>query len=196
LLDEELSSLSAADLAAVEVESRLAMGEQQLLVHLPDRTWVYHWIPSQQLDFPVWSVLEGVSGRHYTLAYGAWWVGGAGKVGRLDDDALTILDQPYGYRFDTQLLYNEGRGALVHELELATLAGRSDGTVFVSFSDDGRTWSVERPARYGAVGNRAARPTWRRLGRFANWRTFRFRGQAAGPVGFVRLEAQLEALGV
>lgn len=200
-VDKELAALTADELASVEVEARTSSGFQELLVHLPKRTWVYDAIASQILGVQAWHIWQGGAAfdtpwpaRHYILQGGKWWAAGKDQIGFQDPTCNTLLGQPYGWQFDTPLLYNEGRGALVHDLELVTLAGRSNGTAFLSHTDDGRTWSNERAVIYGGVGDRTHRLAWRRLGRLRNWRSFRFRGLASGQVAFARLEARLEPL--
>ena len=202
-LDEALRKVPDVNLSGIEVESVHAGGLQQLMVHLPTESWVYHWTASQLLGIPVWSKLAGGNradqpypARNFLLADGQWWCGNAAQLGVVDEKVTTLFDKPLAFQFDTPLLYNGGAAAIVHEAELATLAGRGDGDtrVALSYTDDGLTWSQERFAGAGARGNRGARPSWRRLGRLANWRGFRFRGVAQAPVAFSRLEVTLEPL--
>lgn len=202
-LDEALRKVPDVDLANVEVESVHAAGLQQLMVHLPAETWVYHWTASQLLGIPVWSKLAGgeradlpYPARNFLLADGQWWCGTDTALGVIDEAVTTLFDKPLAFQFDTPLLYNGGAAAIVHEAELSTLAGRGGGDtrVALSYTDDGLTWSQERFAGAGARGNRGARPSWRRLGRLGNYRGFRFRGIAQSPVAFSRLEVVLEPL--
>ncbi len=96
------------------------------------------------------------------------------------------------------MVYNAGAAALVHSLELVTLAGRSTETdvptVALSYTDDGLTYSQERVVEAGRFGQRGTRPAWRRLGRLRNWRGFRFRSVASSPIAFARLEVTIEGL--
>lgn len=202
VVDDALKLLTDEELAAVQVENLQANGLQQLLIHLPTETWVYHWAASQLLDIPVWSRLAG--GSDLALAYPArnflrvgtdWWCSHGAKLGVLDDQEMALFGEPLAFQFDTSLLYNEGRAAVVHELELVTLTGRGANTpISISYTNDGLTWSQERFVNGGARGARGARPTWWRLGRFSNWRGFRFRAVAKAPIAFARLEARLESL--
>lgn len=204
-LDDELGRLSAAELAAIEVEQRNSGGQLELLVHLPAQTWVYGWVSSQQLDQPVWYRLAGgaladqaYAPRHFTLFNGQWWAGSATKIGVVDDAIATVFDEAPGYIFDTLFIYNGGMGAVLHSLELVTMAGRSIGTaapVMMSYTNDGITYSQQRPASTGARGNRATRPAWRQCGLVRNWRGYRFEGRLTDPVAYARLEAQIEGLG-
>lgn len=200
---DDLAALSPDELAGVEMETVAIGGAVRLLVHLPARTWVYHWTASQQLDTPVWSVRAGGAdldraypARGFTWHDGRWWCGSDAGVGVVDEAAATLFGEAFGWRFDTPLIYNGGAGAVVHALDLVTLGGRGpSATIWESHTDDGATWSAERPSSAGRIGERSARPAWRRLGRMRHWRGFRFRGVAQAPVAFARLEATLEPLG-
>lgn len=204
-MDDELSRLTADELAGIEVEQRNSSGQLELLVHLPRQTWVYGWVSSQQLDQPVWYRLaSGVSAdagyepRHFTLFNGRWWAGSQVKIGVVDDAIATVFDTAPRYAFDTLFIYNGGMGAILHSLELVAMAGRSGDTsapVMMSYTNDGSTYSQQRPSRTGARGNRSARPAWRQCGLVRNWRGYRFEGRLTDPVAFARLEAQIEGLG-
>lgn len=204
-VDMDLAALSPDDLVKVQVEAINGAGLVELRIHLASGSWCYDWTASQQLDQPVWHRMAGGTdlnssypARNLTYTGGQWWVGSDKAIGVIDDTTAAVFGQAVGYQFDTPLTYNAGSGALIHELELVTLAGRSLGAapvVNLSHTDDGLTYSQERQAGTGARGDRAARPAWRRLGRMRNWRGFRFRGVATDPVAFARLEAQIEGLG-
>jgi hypothetical protein len=200
VVDAALGELSSDDAGLVQLEAVTTSGLQQLLVHLSTGTWVYHWTASQALDTPVWSQLRGdgngaYPARHHTLVGNDLWCGSDGKLGVSDAAIATLFDAPIGFSFDTPMLYNAGMGGFVHSLELVTLGGRgTENQISVSYSDDGVTWSNERFVGTGSVGARLVRALWRRLGRFGNWRIFRFRGVARSQVGFLRLEAEIEPL--
>jgi hypothetical protein len=205
-LDDELAALSDDELASIEVESLNDGGLRELLVHLPDKTWVYSWAASQKFDMPIWYCLAGGSGaderypaRGHVYTGGKWWCGTADAIGWLDSSITTQFDVPAGYEFHTPLLYNAGTGAIVHELELVAVTGNTPvgepaSSVFVSWTDDGISYAQERAAPVGASGARNHRTVWRRLGRFRNWRSYRFRGVPNAPVAYPRLEAQVEGL--
>lgn len=205
-LDGELAALSDADLALVSMESLNAGGIRELLVHLPEKTWVYSWTASQKFDTPVWYCMAGgdladeaYPARNHVYAGGKWWCGGSAAVGYVDDTIASQFGAAPGYVFHTPILYNAGSGAQVHELELVTLGGTTPvgepaPSIFCAWTDDGLTYSQERATSLGVSGARNHRTAWRRLGRFRNWRTFRFRGIADAPRSFPRLEAQLEGM--
>lgn len=201
-LDSDLAKLTPEQLASVELEAMQNSGLNQLMVHLPTSTWVYHWSASQLLDVPVWSKLNGgadlsapYAPRHFTLIGNDWWCGSATAIGVVDAATSQVFGQPTGFRFDTPLLYNEGAGAIINSVELVPLDGFGEATgVGMSYTNDGRTWSNERFLASGNVGECSKRMQWRRLGLFRRWRGFRFRGVASAPIGFTRLDADLEAV--
>ncbi|QPQ55596.1 hypothetical protein IC614_03060 [Allosphingosinicella flava] len=205
-LDGELAALSELELASIELESLNDNGIRELLIHLPNRTWVYSWTASQKFDTPVWYCLAGGAeadeaypARHHVFSGGKWWCGSDSAIGYVDDTITSQFGESPGYVFMTPMLYNAGKGALVHELELVTIGGTSSvgeevPTIFCAASDDGITFSEERAASLGGSGDRRHRTAWRRMGRFRNWRVYRFRGIADAPRAFPRLEAQLEGL--
>jgi hypothetical protein len=168
---------------------------------------VYDANASAAAGEPVWFFLStGVSGinpyraRNFTYCYGKWLVGDTedGRLGYVDETVATQYDEVAGWQFDTMLLYNESRGAIVHSLELVGTTGRAaadtDPTVFTSHSVDGLTWSDERQARIGSAGQTAQRVMWRQLGILRNFRSQRFRGANGCPISWARLQAELEPL--
>lgn len=205
-LDKALAALTDDELAAVALESRHSDGAQELFVHLPRVSFVYSYNASQALDLPVWYRLaSGSDGgsayrpRGYVRAHGSWWCGDAGSaaIGRFDDTITRHFGLPAAFEFDAAMIFGPG-GAICHELELIGQYGRgplgADPVVFMSWTDDGRTFSQERRCRAGAPGQRSQRLAWRRNGAFRQWRSFRFRGVVDTPMAFTRLEARLEEL--
>ena len=191
------------------VESRIDEGHRLLYVHLADQTLVYDLAASTVLQEPVWftvdsgnEVTERYRARGLVWCYDKWIVGdpSSGTYGYLTDSASHHYGQVIGWGFGTAVVYNEGNGAIVHELELVTLSGRvdadSDPVVWTSYSVDGETWSQERPKRAGKRGERNVRLAWLQQGHMRHWRIQRFRGTSDAFLSFARLEAQLEALNV
>jgi hypothetical protein len=159
--------------------------------------------------------------RNFTYAYGQWHCGDieSSNLGVLvDTDDLQFGEQSI-WQFDCALIYGLGSGgsindmasyrfnamlaswgggAICHNLELIGFYGRAlpgkEPIAFMSWTDDGLTFSQERAAKTGFSGQRSLRVAWRRNGFFRNWRGFRFRGVTGTPISFSRLEAQLEPL--
>lgn len=207
-LDRQLGELTDDELASIIVEARHGKTEDELLVHLPDVTWVYSQSVSEALEQLVWYRLGGgVDGssvypaRNFLFAYGEWQCGhvSSAALGRIDTSVATVFGEAAAWQFDTIALHSEGKGAICHDLELVGqfgwVAADENPQAFMSWSDDGVTYSQERATRIGGPGERAHRLAWRRNGYFRQWRAFRFRGVSSSPLSFARLEVSLEPLG-
>jgi hypothetical protein len=98
------------------------------------------------------------------------------------------------------IVYNEGRGALFHEVELVCLTGRTalglSPTVMTSYSADGEAWSVPRAIPAGTRGERDKRLVWVGMGPMRHWRLQRFQGDSDAFLAAARLEIRAEALAV
>jgi len=206
-IDQILATYSEAALANTICETRLYNGLNHLYIHLPDHTLVYDGASSQIAQQAIWFTLaDGLyvdtpyRARNFILAYGKWICGdtSAGNLGYAVQDVSTLWDERVGWQFETQIFYNEGKGAIFHELELVALTGRMalgvNPTIFASYSADGITYSQERGISAGKTGDRGKRLTWMRNGRMADWRTYRFRGTSDAQLSLARLEARLEPL--
>lgn len=206
-VDQILQGFTEAQLAEVVLEARTDKKHQFLLMHLPDRAMVYDAGASAALGEPIWHELgSSLIGPGRYLARGlVWchdrWIVGdptSSKIGALSDDTAQHWGQDVGWDFGTLVLYNDGRGAIVNELELVALPGRvafgADPTIWTSYSLDGETWSQERPIAAGKQGQRDKRLVWRRQGTMRHYRIQRFRGTSAARMSFARLEANIEGL--
>jgi hypothetical protein len=208
-VDKILAELSPADQALIQVESHVEQNEQRILIHLPGReTLVYSQQASLLNKGPVWHVLasgagadEPYLGQHLCLTQGRWVVGDpGGRIGYLDPTLDTHYAALAGWRFDIVFLYNESKGGLIRTMELVGLPGHapwgSDPTCFLSFTQDGRTYSVERAISQGVPGARTRRIQWRPKLRFANFMGARFRGANTALASWAHLEADIEPLAV
>jgi hypothetical protein len=206
-IDIVLSDYTEAQLALAFMETRTDRDYRQLLIHLPDKCLVYDGAASAVLQQPVWycysSSLDGV-GRYRSsrlvYAYGRWNTGDtqSAAFGYLVDDVSTHWGQTVGWNFQTQIIYNESRGVVVHDLELVALTGRvalgADPQISTSYSQDGVTYSQQKFIRAGKIGDRSKRLVWMQQGGFRNWRLQRFSGTSDAFLSFARLEARLEPL--
>tara|TARA_R110000868_G_scaffold405665_1_gene685299 strand:- start:879 stop:1994 length:1116 start_codon:yes stop_codon:yes gene_type:complete len=206
-IDEILAEYTEVQLATVKLESQTTKSHQLLYVHLPDRTLVYDAEASGALGDQVWYVLSssvvGLSkyrARDFLWCYDKWMIGDptSAVIGYLDDTVGTHFGASVRWEFGTTILYNEGRGGVIHELELVSLTGRvapgQNPIISTSYSLDGETWSQDRTTTVGKIGNRQKRIVWFQQGTMRNWRIQRFRGESDAHVSFARLEAQLEPL--
>lgn len=197
-IDLILSEYTEEELSTALLQERVYDGHLHLIVSLPRHTLVYDQAASALLQQRVWFQLstsrdamgpwlaEGI-----IRAYDRWNVCHpvTGAIGYLSGDVVTHWGLDVNWQFSTPLIYNEGRGAVVHEMELIALSGRADGTVATQYTSDGREWSQ---LRWANTSTRNARISWRGQGVLRNWRAQRFIG--SGPVVPTRLEARLEPL--
>lgn len=207
-VETRLAAYTEAQLATAVVEARADRLHQHLLIHLPNETLVFDAAATVVSGEPIWFFLStGVDGinayraRNFVWCYGKWLCGDTvdGRVGYVDDTVATQYGEVAGWRFDTMLLYNASKGAIVWSLELVGTTGHAPGaddpTVFHSYTVDGLTWSEERQARMGTAGQTTKRVIFRKRGRMQNIRAERFRGANKTPISWARLEAELEPLG-
>lgn len=207
-VDRILMQYTEEQLAQVKLESVMnSMGYEFLYVHLPDRALVYHKEASDRLQASTWFVLtsaledfEQYRAQNMVWAYDKWIVGDpqSNNVGVLSDTVSTHWGNKVRWEFGTQILYNESRGAIFHELELVTLTGNvaqgKNPLISTSYSLDGQTWSADRFIRSGTTGDRSKRLQWFQQGCMRNWRLQRFRGDSDSHLSFLRLEARVEPL--
>jgi hypothetical protein len=206
-IDDLLMNYTEAQLATAKLEARNDKAHQHLYVHLPDRTLVYDGAASQELGEMVWFTLTTTTAgfaqyraRNLVWAYDKWLVGDpqSSSIGYLVDTIGTHWGQKVRWEFGTLIVYNEGNGAIFHELELVALTGRValgvDPQISTSYSLDGLSWSQDRFIRVGTTGNTKKRLAWFQQGNMRNWRIQRFRGDSDSHIAFARLEAQIEGL--
>lgn len=208
-IDQILGTYSEDDLALTVVEVRVSNGHQLLYIHLPDQVLVYDGAASQIVSEPVWFTLDSGLASHATYraknfvwCYNKWLCEDPTSTfhGELVNDISSHYGSVVGWEFGTLIIYNEGRGALFHELELVCLTGRTtfgaDPTIWTSYTIDGMVWSQERPRSAGKFGERLKRLTWLQQGHMRHWRCQKFRGTSDCHISVARLEATIEALNV
>jgi hypothetical protein len=208
-IDQILLEYTEDELAQTVMEVRVATGHQLLYLHLPDQTWVYDGAGSQVVGEPVWfnltSSLVGKGtyrARNFVWCYDKWLCADptTANHGYLTNALSSHYGTVNGWEFGTVIVYNEGRGALFHELELVCLTGNvplgEDPTIWTSYTIDGQTWSQERPRSAGKQGERLKRVNWLQQGHMRHWRLQKFRGTSDAHISMARLEARIEALNV
>lgn len=206
-IDQILQQYTEDELSTAVLESRVDKGHQHLWVHLPDQTLVYDAAASAVLSEPVWfhltSAINGFSkyrARNLVWCYNKWLCGDPTSPihGHLADNVSSHYGQDVRWEFGTLVMYNEGRGAIFHELELVCLTGRvglgKDPVISTSYSVDGETWSQDKFAKVGKIGDRSKRIAWLQQGHMRDWRIQRFKGDSQAHITIARLEAQLEPL--
>jgi len=202
-----LGEYTEAELSAIEVEQRITNGQHLLYIHLPVQTLVYNEVASRLAQHPIWYTLtSSVVGnsqyraRNFVRCYDKWLCGDptSSAHGFTTEEISSHYGELVGWDFSTQIVYNEGRGAIFHELELVALTGRSalgaDPVIFTQYSTDGMTWSQEKAISAGKQGERNKRLVWFQQGAMRHWRIQKFRGTSDAHISIARLEARLEPL--
>jgi hypothetical protein len=210
-----LQSYTPQQLADIVVEERSDKMHAFLYIHLPDRTAVFDATASAETGERVWFYLSSgpeavlpYRARNFVLAYGKWLFGDlqSRKIGYLSSEDAREFGEMIPWQFDTLMVYNEGNGALIHDLELVRLPGRlaqsyispdpgRSASIFMSWSNDGLTYSNPRSSALSRPGQTLMRTCWRQLGRMEHFRAFRFRGMSnPAPDAIARLEARIEPL--
>jgi hypothetical protein len=208
-IDDLLLTFSESQLAQVKLEPRNDRNHQLLYVHLPDRTVVFDGAASEALKQPIWFVLtstlagfEQYRARNMVWCYDRWLVGDtqSSAVGAFTDAVSSHWGDRVRWEFGTVILYNEAKGAIMHELELVALTGSMDldvnPQISTSYTLDGLTWSQDRFISAGTIGQRQKRLTWYKQGFLRKWRAQRFRGDSSAHLSPIRLEMRAEALAV
>ena len=208
-VDQILGQYTETQLATVVLEVRVVDNHQLLYVHLPDQTLVYDGAGSQVVSEPVWFVLTSsliglgqYRARNFVWCYNKWLCGDptSSKHGYMVNNISSHYGDVNGWDFGTLIIYNEGRGALFHELELVCLTGNvssaDDTSIWTSYTVDGRTWSQERSRSAGKLGERLKRINWLQQGHMRHWRCQKFRGTSDAHLSVARLEARIEGLNV
>ena len=206
-IDMILLEFTEAQLANVKLEARNDRAHQYLYVHLPDRTLVFDGEATKALEQPVWFTLTtALAGfgqyraQSLVWCYDKWLVGDPASpaIGYLDRNVSTHWGDDVRWEFGTTILYNEGRGAIVQQLELVSLTGSvafgSNPAISTSYSTDGRTWSQQKFIGVGTTGDRSKRLVWFQQGWLRNWRAQRFQGTSQAHISVTRLEAAIEPL--
>lgn len=206
-IDLLLQRYTEQQLSEAVLESRIDKAHSFLYVHLPNETLVYDAAASAALKEQVWHILgsstqrnQGYRARNMIYCYNKWIAGDTkqNQLGYLTFDRADHYGEKTLWQFDVPFIYNEGRGGIIHRLELVSITGRAeqgtDSSISYQFSDDGQEYSMARYASGGKTGKRNHRIEWRRQGRFQNIRTMRFTGTSDSKNSYVRLQAEIEGL--
>jgi len=206
-IDQILLEFTEAELSTIKLEARNDKAHEHLYIHLPDRTIVFDAAATQDLGQPVWFILTssvvGLSkyrAQNFVYCYDKWLVGDPSNtnVGYMVSNISSHYGQKVRWEFGTTIVYNEGRGAIIQNLELVGLTGSAafgvEPTINTSYSTDGQTYSQQKFINAGTTGQRAKRLVWFQQGWMRNWRIQRFQGDSDSHMSFARLEAAIEPL--
>lgn len=208
-IDLILGIYSELTLSNLVMESRTFDSHELLYIHLPTITLVYDAAATQDVGSHVWYTLgSGVDkysqykARYFVWCYNRWCVGDPSteKMGYLTDETGEHWGEDVRWEFQTDILYNESNGAIIHELELVGLTGRiavnEEASIGTDYSYDGLTWSTQKTVSVGSSGNRSRRLSWLGQGHMRDRRIQRFMGSSKVRGTFARLEARIEPLEV
>lgn len=206
-IDIILQSYTTEQIADTVMEVRKDKSHNWLYIHLPNQTLVYDVEATKALQQSVWFTLSGgiltktrYPARSFVWCYDKWLAGDpdTGKISEVSNKVSTQLGTEVKWEFNVGIIYNEGRGAIIHDLELVCLTGEValglNPVVTTEYSIDGLTWSQPMTTPAGRQGERATRVSWRKQGMLRNWRTQRFSGSTDAHITVVRLEARVEGL--
>lgn len=202
-----LSNYTESQLSSVIIEPRSYKNHDQLYIHLPDRTIVYDAAMSEAFEKPVWFQLSGAAegfsvypARRFTYAHQKWFVGDptSNSISVFDDTVSSQRGEKAGWQVDTPVIYNQGNGLIIHDLELVALTGMvhfgKTPRISMSYSHDGKTFSQRKYIEVGKTGERMKRLLWTNNGEVRNWRIQRIEGDSDSHLSIARLEAKVEPL--
>lgn len=206
-IDQRLGEYTEAQLSQIVCEYKIYNGHVHVMFHLPDQTLVYDLSASQAVGEKVWYTIDSglasksiYRARNHIYCYDRWNVADPSSTafGYLSDTVSSHYGSVIGWDFSTQIIYNEGMGAIFRQLELVATTGRValgiNPTVSTQYSIDGFTWSQEKYINIGTIGDRTKRLVWFLQGHMRNWRVQRFKGTSDAMISISRLEAKLEPL--
>jgi len=199
-IDKLLAQYSDADFKNVRMETWEFENSSLVIIHLPNEVLCFRpdiavkyspevaWfkLKSDIQGNTPYRAINGV----YDPRFSAFIVGDKQNtnIGKLDLSKATQYGNKVEWILYSPFLALET--ASINELELETISGdyTSDGEVTVAFSmtKDGRTYSKEFWASYGAPNEYNKRFILRRLGYVNNWVGFKFRGISDARVAFAR----------
>ena len=200
-IDQILSKYTESQLKSVVLESHTDKGHRQLYIHLSDQTLVYDAAASLEMQIPVWFKLNTNGGQYraknIVWVNDKWMVGDplSSAIGELSFEVSSHWGIVNRWEFNTTILYNEGQGAIFHELELECLTGRGvQSTIFTDYSLDGVTWSQPIASATGVHGERQKRIVWFQQGIMKTTRIQRFKGASDSHISAAVLQIRLERL--
>ena len=207
-IDQVIQEFTETELESVVFEVHVDKGHNQLHMRLPDRTVVYDSAASKVVGQPVWFTLSsGIDGFSENRIINRVWVYDQWLVGDPQSNAIGVLSnstqehwgEEIGWEFSTGIMYNQSNGAILYDLELVSLTGRSElgknPTISTDYSTDGETHSLPRFISAGKQGQRNKRLRWiGSNGQLTHWRTQRFKGTSDSRLSVARLEVRVEPL--
>lgn len=194
-IDLILQEYTEDELKSAVLETRVDTSFNHLWVRLPDKILIFDGNITETL---AWFIID-TGPKNICWVHDKWLVGNTtGDIGYLDESVSTIWEQSRNWSFQTKMIYNESNGAIINELELIALPGRTilgiDPTIWTSYTTDGEVYSQEWAISAGKQGERNKRLCWFQQGHFSNYRSQKFRGNSDSHISIARIEAQVEGL--
>lgn len=204
-IEQILATYSETELADAIMEYKIYNGHIHIMTHLGNETLVYDVSGSEFMGQPVWWTTDsGITNKakyravNHIWCYNRWNVADptTTKLGYLTDTISSHWGDMIAWEFSTQMLYNEGAGAIINSLELIATTGRiefgKNPLISTSYSLDGITWSQEKYIRAGKAGEFQKRLAWFLQGSMKKFRIQKFKGDSDAMISIARLEAKLE----
>lgn len=156
---------------------------------IPGKTFAYNATTSRLSGIPVWFEFQsGVDDDEWNVnsivvAYGKILAGTtSGDIVELDKNTYTDLGQPILREFTTAPLSNQDEPLFIPKIKLWLEAGvgltsgnGSDPSVSMDSSKDGKTFGNDRLRKIGKIGKFGQQTVWKRNGRTAAFKFWRFR---------------------
>lgn len=194
-----LSEYSADELKSTICERLYFKNHKLLIIHLPRHTLVYDAESSQQIG-PTWFVLK--TGLNDGAYRGVDFMneGGEITVGDLNDPVIGKLTDNLSsqYGVDQELiLYTpmiQTENAIVSDFEIDANTGVDTvvSHVFVSTTEDGINFGMEKQVNYDAPWHWLSRTLWRRVGRVRTQMGFKIRMVGATPATMSNCQVRLD----
>lgn len=194
-----LSEYSADELKSTICERLYFKNHKLLIIHLPRHTLVYDAESSQQIG-PTWFVLK--TGLNDDVYRGVDFMneGGEITVGDLNESVLGKLTDNLSsqYGIDQELiLYTpmiQTENAIVSDFEIDANTGVDTvvSHVFVSTTEDGINFGMEKQVNYDAPWHWLSRTLWRRVGRVRTQMGFKIRMVGATPATMANCQVRLD----
>lgn len=189
------------------IEVRFTDSHEFIYFHLPNETLVYDVQASKISQQQTWHKLRGgidesrpYQARNFVYVYDDWYCGHRNqpKIGILSNAIQSQWGEVVSWEFSTQIIYNNGNGAIIHELELMPVTGNvalgENPSIYTQYSEDGRNYSMPKFAYVGKQGNREKRILWRTNGKIKRFRIQKFVGNSDAFVSIAALDLTAEPL--
>lgn len=197
-IEQILAEYSREDLENITVDAFEYENIPLVIIHLPNETLLYNGALNS------WSILKSDASGDTTYRakdfvhdprISQWIVGDKqnGNIGLLDDTVATHYGDIAELILFTAFLKLET--ASIDKIEIETIPGltdsTNDATVFVSRTDNGRTYSQEYSMLYGDQYDYNQRFIAYRLGYVRDWMAFKFRAASRSRMAFALFNVEM-----